>query len=718
MQGESNDRNSGHDHVDFRDGVFIGPVTGKAEHHHSHHHYGAAPTALESLPAMPSGFTGRELELRALLDALDPHASDASAAVLVTAVSGLGGVGKTALALAAAHEACGRGWFPGGSLFVDLHGYEETPVTADLALQALLRALGVAPDDLPRGAEERGALYRMKLAGIARDRGPLLLLTDNASSAGQVWPLLPGRSEHRVLATSRHRLAALGARRLPLGELPVDAAVGLLERALRAADPADTRITDDPQSAGLLAELCGRLPLALHIAAALLSTDPGAPVYELVTELTEAQSRIDCLNDGERSVRATFDLSYRRLPAAEARLLRLFALLPGTESGLAVVESLQGKRDRAARGLLAALERAHLVARGSHRERWRLHDLVREYAVGKATTKERTAVRGLAICFYLERASAADTHVRTGPDAPSPRSIRFQPFRDRGEAFAWFDKERQNLVAATQWAADSQLSGGVFLLAHHVHEYLQFRRYFDDGVAVGRAAQVAARRTGDTDCEAEACNRTGISLRDTGRVGQAIEAFRQAFDLYQASGQESHAAQAACNLGISFVDIGRFDDAISAFDHALGCFRSAGDRHHEAAVRTNLAVVLRKSGRAREAAETVRRAIDLYRETGDRLRESRARHGYGLALDACGKSDEAMAACREALVVAEEFGDRHGAAKTLYALGLIHDGAGESERARSYWLRAAEAYDRAGDARNADHARRAVRIADGMAPRC
>ncbi|WP_225099580.1 tetratricopeptide repeat protein [Streptomyces sp. CoH27] len=715
MHGEHSDHISGDDHIDFRDAVFIGPVTGKTEHHHSHHHHhGAAPTALESLPATPSGFTGREPELRVLLDALDPRAPDASTAVLVTAVSGLGGVGKTALALAAAHEARARGWFPGGALFVDLHGYEDTPATADLALQALLRALGVAPAHLPADAEERGALYRTELAGIARNRGSLLLLADNASSADQVRPLLPGCSGHRVLATSRHRLPALGARLLPLGELPVEAAVGLLDRALRGADPADTRIADDPQSAALLAELCGRLPLALNIAAALLSTDPGAPVHELVTELTEAQSRIDCLNDGERSVRLTFDLSYRRLPEAEARLLRLFALLPGTESGLAVVEALQGKRNRTARGLLAALERAHLVERGSRRGRWRLHDLVREYAAGKATAKEREAARARVMSFYLERARAADAYVSTSPDRPPSWSIRINPFRDREEALAWLDEERQNLVAATRWATDPRVAADVLRLAHRLFEYLRLRRYFDDDVAVNRAAQTAARRTGNKCGEAEACNRTGTSLRNTGRVWEAIEAHDQASRLFLAIGHDRGAAQAACNVGTTLGDVGRFDDSIRVLTEALGFFQRSGYRHDEAGVRTNLAVILRKCGRAKEAAETVRRAIDLYRETGDQLRESYARHGYGLALDACGKSREAVAACLDALAVAEEYGDRHGAAKTLYALGLIHDGAGEPERARSYWLRAAEAYDGAGDARNAARARRVA----GMVPRC
>ncbi|MFF5537102.1 tetratricopeptide repeat protein [Streptomyces cinerochromogenes] len=686
------------DHVEFRGGDFRGPVIGKAEYRQQ----APAPTALDALPPPAAGFTGRGEELARLRAALDPAATDAAQAVLVTAVSGLGGIGKTALAVQAAYAAREEGWFPGGVLFVDLHGYHDVPVTADQALQSQLRALGVEPEHIPATADERAGLYRSVLA----DRATMLILADNASSPEQVRPLLPGGSRHRVLITSRHRLPTLGARLLALGELPPDGALALFDRTLRAADAGDPRIADDPESAALLAELCGRLPLALQIAAALLSADPGTPVHELCTDLANARSRVDRLDDGERSVRLAFDLSYQRLPAAEARLLRLFALLPGRESGLPAVEALQGDEPGAAHALLSALERAHLVERGSHRGRWRLHDLVREYAADKVTTAEREAARERVLSFYLTQAKAGDLRWRGKQAHGSPP----QPFRDREEALAWLDEERENLVGATRWAAVRKLSFDASRLSAVLADYLEWRRYFDDGVTVSRCAQAAAERAGDAHGEADAWNRMGISLRGTGRMQEAFDACRRAYALYDSLGRDGGKAKAVSNMGMIRNDVGQVDEAVDAFRYALALLRRTGDRHSEAGAWNNLAITYRKAGRVKEALNALRRALELYRETGDRLREGRAWHNYGITLNVSGRTWAALDACLNALDICETYEDRHGEGQTLYALGLIHETAGEPARARSYWLRAAEAYDRAGSARDAAYARRAARF--------
>ncbi|MFJ9819426.1 ATP-binding protein [Streptomyces sp. NPDC101151] len=690
------------DHVDFGGSVFRGPVIGKAEQHQHHHHYGSAPTALLGLPAGLPGFTGREPELRTLLAALDPTAPGAGAPV--TALSGLGGIGKTALALEAAHQACARGWFPGGTLFVDLHGYDDTPTTADLALQALLRAVGVPPALLPGTGDERGALYRSVLADLARDRGPVLLVADNACSAEQVRPLLPGGPGHRVLTTSRHRLPALGARLLPVAELPPDASRALLDQALRAADPDDGRVADDPAAAVRLAELCARLPLALQIASAQLAAAPLRPVHELVSELEDRRGRLDRLTDGERSVRAAFELSYRRLPDAQARLLRLLALMPGTESGLGALTALLGD-EPGTPAYLSALERAHLVEPGGRRGRWRLHDLVREYAAGEATAVERAEGRRRVLAFYLRRAEAADASVR-----PGARDRASGPFRDREEALSWLDEERTNLVAATRWAAEDHLARDATALAAALAEYLQWRRYFDDGVGVSRAAQAAAHRAGDTGREADAWNRMGVALRGSGRLREAFTAGRRALVLYDDLGNEGGRAMAVSNLAAVLGDVGDGDAAVAALRHALALFRRTGDRHGEAGAWNNLALMHRKAVRVPEALDALRRALDLYRETGDRPREGRAWHNYGLALNAAGKPAEAVAACLDGLEICEEFEDWHGAGQTLSALALVHDTTGDPARARTHRLRAAEAYERAGSARDAAQARRAARI--------
>ncbi|MFF4570270.1 NB-ARC domain-containing protein [Streptomyces sp. NPDC001410] len=359
------------DHIDLRGGEFRGTVIGKAEYRQQ----GSAPTALDALPPKTAGFTGRERELDRLRAALNPMGgSGVPQAVLVTAVSGLGGIGKTALAVQAAYAAREAGWFPGGVLFVDLHGYDDAPVTAGQALQSLLQALGVEPEHVPATADERAGLYRSLLA----ERDAVLILADNASSPEQVRPLLPGGGRHRALVTSRNRLSQLGARLIPLDQLMPAAAHELLDRALRIADPEDDRVADDAEAAARLANLCGHLPLALQIAAALLAEDPDKSVAELVEELATSYDRFAALDDGDRSVRAAFHLSYRRLPADQARLLRLLAIAPGPEVTDEVVAVLIGA-DAPPLKDLRALGRAHLVERGSGRGRWRLHDLVRAF---------------------------------------------------------------------------------------------------------------------------------------------------------------------------------------------------------------------------------------------------------------------------------------------------------------------------------------------------
>ncbi|MEU5144033.1 tetratricopeptide repeat protein [Streptomyces sp. NPDC021139] len=697
----------GGDHADFRGGVFLREVIGVQVVLQ-----GGVPEASAGLPPRPGGFTGRERESEDLLRALDPVAaqSAASAAPLGAAVSGLGGIGKTALAVETAYRARERGWFPGGVLFLDLHGYDREPVSADQGLRALLHALGTPPEHIPTTTDERAALYRSTLAARAREHGAVLVLADNASSPDQVRPLLPGGSRHRVLVTSRDRLPQLGARLLPLDQLGVSEAYELLDRALRIADPEDSRVADDPGTAERLAGLCGHLPLALQIAAALLGEDPGRPVAELVTELAEARDRLDHLDDGERSVRAAFELSYRRLPPEQARLLRLLALAPGLEVSDEVVAALVGATRPPAREQ-NALARAHLLERGSARGWWRLHDLVREFGTGVVDREEGDAARSRVLRHYSQRALAADAHLK-------PRSGEVRetgPFRGREEALAWFDAERAGLVAAARWAPDRQPAADAVRLAGALGEYLDWRRRFDDAVTVYRAACAAAHQAGDEAAEADAWNRLGTALRGSRRLREAYDAHRRARDLHHALGHDNGRAMAVSNLGAILGDVGQIDEAVDAFRLALDLFRRTGDRNSEAGVWNNLALILRKSGRVDEALDALRAALDLYRETGDRPREGRAWHNYAVALNARGRTAEAVTACLESLDICEEFEDWHGSARTLYALALVHEAAGDAERARAHMVRAAEAYERAGSPEEAEQARRAARLT-GPAP--
>ncbi|WP_369262305.1 tetratricopeptide repeat protein [Streptomyces sp. R35] len=682
------------DHTDFRGGLFLREVIGLQINVQVTG--AAAPEAMASLPPRPGGFTGRDDETAALLRALDPAVprSPDCTTVLVAAVSGLGGIGKTALAVQSAYLACERGWFPGGTLFVDLHGYDEDPVTADQALQSLLRALGVPPEHIPAMVDDRVALYRSVLAERARKAGAVLVLADNASSPDQVRPLLPGDARHRVLVTSRDRLPQLGARLVPLDQLTPKAAYELLDLALRIADPDDSRVTDDATAAERLSALCGHLPLALQIAAALLAEDPEKPVTELVDELAVSHDRLAHLDDGDRSVRAAFDLSYRRLPSGQARLLRLLALAPGPEASDEVVAALNGTDAPPARDL-KALARAHLVERGSGRGRWRLHDLVRAYGAGVVAGDVRLrgegeAARERLLGYYYRCADAADDRLRWLPGMPEP-----ERFGDRGQALAWLDGERAGLVAAVQWAREERYAHVAVRLSACLAVYLNWRRYFDDKITISRVAQQAAHRAGDGLGEAVAWGSLGNALRAAGRVGEAIEAHTRARDLYQVAEDRHREAIAWNNLGIALREAGRTEGAIEAHTRARDLYHAVEDHHLEATAWNNLGAALQEVGRVGEAIEAHTRARDLHHAAEDRRGEASAWNNVGPALQEAGRTGEAIEAFGKALVAYEEFEDWYNVGQVLENLAHAHEDAHRPAEARTHWLRAADAFTRA-----------------------
>ncbi|MFJ4325134.1 tetratricopeptide repeat protein [Streptomyces tricolor] len=665
------------DVVDFRGGDFRGPVIGKAEYRQQ----APAPTALDALPPPAAGFTGRDEELGRLRAALDPSGAGGEQAVLVTAVSGLGGIGKTALAVRAAYAAREEGWFPGGVLFLDLHGYDDAPVTADQALQSLLRALGVEPDYFPVTADERAALYRSVLA----EREAVLILADNASSPDQVRPLLPGGGRrHRVLVTSRDRLAALGARLVRLDQLTPGAAYELLDRALRIADPEDSRVVEEPEAAARLAELCGYLPLALQIAVALLAEDPGKAVAELADELGTSYDRLAALDDGDRSVRAAFDLSYRRLPAGQARLLSLLALAPGPEASEEVAAVLVGAEEPPVADL-KALARAHLVERGNNRGCWRMHDLVRAFGVGVSAGDAEARQRLLA--HYYRWADAADDRLRWFPGEPEP-----ERFRTRADALAWLDRERASLVAAVQWGREERYRHMAVRLALCLCEYLRWRRYFDDMIAVNSAAQQVARVSGDREGEAMASNNLGIALRETGHPQKALVAHFRDRDLCQELGDRNGEALAWNNLGSALAEAGRVEEAIDAFLRARDLHREVGNRTGEAQAWNNLGNALVEADRVEEAMDAFIRSCDLHQALGDRYSESSAWNNLGIALSELGQTDSATEAYGKALAIRKEFEDWYGVAQTLENLGIEYEETHRPAEARAHYLQAADAY--------------------------
>lgn len=462
---------------------------------------GGSPKALAQLPPVTSAFTGREAELAVLSDLIDPTSKTA-----VSLVTGLPGVGKTTLAIEAGHAARRRGWFSGGTLFFDFHGYDATPKTATQALDWLLRSLGVSGKDIPPDEEERAAAYRSRLAEVGE---PVLVVADNASSARPILPLLPGEGPHKMIVTSRHNLIKLNARMVDVTTLDNDEAVQLVDTALRAWSPDDDRITSDPESARRLAGLCGGLPLALWIAAALLGDEAGNSASELARELAVESERLERLHyyedaDVEVSVAAAFELSYRKLTEAEARLFLLLSLNPGPDISTASAAVLADLSVGNVREILTRLTRAHLVeAAPGVSARWRMHDLIRLFAIrlsaDRVGTDSKEQARGRLFKQYSDLTYSATSHLRGPEDGRRP-----EDFAGRDEALDWLDAERSNLFAVAGETVSHANYSLAFDLCKTLVDYLSWRRYVDDWDTVSTLCLKAAQHLGEKEKEAVA----------------------------------------------------------------------------------------------------------------------------------------------------------------------------------------------------------------------
>ena len=618
----------------------------------------AMSVVLAQLPPLIEGFIGRDSELAMLAGLLDP-----AAACLVVSVAGLAGAGKTTLAVRAGHAARERGWFGGGVLFIDLHGYDDLPVGPWQAFDALLRALRVPAERIPPSVEERAWLYRSVLAQIP---DPVLLIADNASSEAQMRPLLPGTGRHKVMVTSRHTLAGLDARLVDVTVLGETASLVLLEEALRSARPGDDRISSDPNAAERLARMCGGLPLALRIAAALLKANPLLSAAELAEDLAVERDRLELLryDDGSGpnapSIAAAFGLSFRRLDDTSARMFRLLPFTPGPDVSTEAVAIMVDLPVGQVRGVLAGLARAHLVeAAPSGPSRWRMHDLLRIYAqrvsdeYADADGRQQSQERLLG--YYLRAADAATDNLRRGPH--------------QDDALAWLDEERASLVAAVSMAANSGLNQVAMRLPIVLVGYLDWRRRFDDILATTAISLNVSRRLGDKQQEGRALENLGYALRQVRRFVEAITVLQNAVAIYRETDDRPGEGMALNNLGIALLEVRRFEEAITACQDAAAIFAALGDRDREGIGLDRLGEALREAGRPGEAVTAYQNALAIYRDTGDRHREGMGLDHLGEALRKAGRPGEAVTAYQNALAIYRDTGDRHREGMGLDHLG-------------------------------------------------
>jgi tetratricopeptide (TPR) repeat protein/transcriptional regulator with XRE-family HTH domain len=652
------------------------------------------------LPADVVAFTGRAAEL-ATLNALLPTAGQPGRApgpLVISAVSGTAGAGKTALAVRWAHQIADA--FPDGQLYVNLRGYDPgQPMPASEALAGFLRALGVMGQDIPLEEAERAARYRSVVAGRR-----LLVVLDNAATEEQVRPLLPGSPSVMVMVTSRDSLPGLvardGARRLDLDLLPAGDAIALLHALI------GDRVEADPAAATALAGECARLPLALRVAAELAAARPGAPLAELAAELADEGGRLELLDAGgdpRGAVASVLSWSYRHLPPDVARMFRLLGLHPGRDWDRHAAASLAGTSAARAGQLLGVLARAHLI-QPTGAGRYGLHDLLRAYAARLAAADDQDETRHAAqtrlFDYYLAGCAAAmdflapaERHHR--PDPP-PAGAPLPQFDERADALAWLDGELETLAAVATYTAAHGWPGHTIRLARTLYRYLD-GNHDTVGLTIGRDALEAARSCGDLDAQAGALTTLGVIYGRQGSYQQATDFHRQALAVARETGDTLTQARALGNLGLIHDQQGRYQSATRCHREALTLWRARGDLTGEAIVLSNLGLVYLRQARYQQAARELQQSIELYRKVAHRSGEAVALTNLG---DVCCRQGDYLLAAgyqERALALAREIGSRRVEGWALTRLGQVRHRQGRHDEAIDRHQQALELLREIGD---------------------
>jgi tetratricopeptide (TPR) repeat protein len=634
------------------------------------------------LPTDVPGFTGRIAELDQL-NSLLAGAGRGASAVVISAVAGTAGVGKTALAVHWGHAAAKS--FPDGSLYVDLRGYDpDEPMHPGDALAGFLRALGVDGIDIPYEPTERAARYRTLVEGRR-----MLILLDNAKDTEQVRPLLPGTTSCLVVVTSRDRLAGLvarhGAHRIDLDLLPPDDATALLRKLIGA------RVDTDPAATDTLTAHCARLPLALRIAAELAVARPATTLADLADELADGHRKLELLdagNDPRTAVRSVFSWSYQHLTAEAASLFRLLGVHPGADVNTHATAALADiSNDRASR-LLHVLANAHLV-QATTPSRYRMHDLLRTWARECAMATEPESDHRAALTrlldHYLHTASTAvdllypyDRNRR--PPTPVPARVTLT-LSDEESARRWLTAERANLLAITAHAARNGWPGHAIQLSVILHRHLLIAADVTDTETMHQLALAAALQHGDRTDQARAVHNLGSALAAAGQFEHAIHCLQQALASHRDVGDQAGEARALSSLGTSCWRSGQYQQATHHLQRALALYRDVGDPAGEARALLNLGATYWRSGQYAQSAH-------YFRQTETRCRAIDIRDGHILALCGIGAAywrsgqyKRAADYLRRALILSSEFSDRYGESVALTHLGIIYGRTDRHEQA-------------------------------------
>ncbi|HEY2507894.1 MAG TPA: tetratricopeptide repeat protein [Streptosporangiaceae bacterium] len=628
--------------------------------------------ATRTLPRDIASFTGRSEELRLLLAAAGDGRDEGVPSIY--AIGGMAGVGKTTLAVHAAHLLAPS--FPDGQIFLPLHAHTpgQPPVQPADALASMLQTAGIAAQQIPASLEARIGLWRDRLA----DQRVLLLL-DDAASSEQVQPLLPASPGCVVLVTSRRHLTALlDARYISVDSLPAGQAAGLVAALAGRPD-----ISARDAAVIEIAELCGCLPLALGMLARHLHHHQTWSAADLAADLAAARDRLELMHAEDLSVAAAFDLSYQDLTGEQQRLFRRLGLHPGTDIDAYAAAALDDSSLGQTRRNLDGLFDRYLLTEPV-RGRYRLHDLIREHARVLAAADppaERNAAAARLLDYYLHgvlaasrrlgRGTTADARL-AGAEAMLEHAPEHAPeLAGRDEAAAWLEAERLNLHGVVRFAAAHGKPGHAAAISAAMHEFFRSHGHWGQALGLHRAALEAARQADLRPAEAQVLTDLGDIQYLTDDYSAAAASLTQALELYRVLADQEGEAGALGGLGGVLLAIGDSTAALDRLTEALALYRSLGDRGGEAGTLTELGSVLYRTGDYRAAATSQQRALALYQELGDRQGEANALTDLGTVQCLTGDHAAAAASQERALALYRELGDRLGEANALSDLGTV-----------------------------------------------
>jgi DNA-binding SARP family transcriptional activator/tetratricopeptide (TPR) repeat protein len=702
-------------------GTFVGSAEAEAEAE-------AGPGVLEEaaesssrlprpaqLPADIGDFTGRETHVDQLCTLLlAGNAARSPGAVRIVVVNGAAGLGKTTLAVHAAHQVSVE--FPDGQLYVDLQGASFQTASPGEVLARFLRDLGIEGDKIPVRDDERAALYRTTLAGRR-----MLILLDNAKDAAQVRPLLPGSSSCAVLVTTRNRTADLASMRfVDLNVLEDTEALALFSRIV-----GEERAAAEPDATAEVLVACAGLPLAIRICAARLAARRQWKIATLADRLRNQHRRLDELKTGDLAVRASFQVSYGSLRAPAggvdpARVFRLLGLWEGSWISRLAAAALVGAGEDDIADALEMLVDVNLLESPAP-DWYRFHDLLRVYATERAEAEDPEAVRaeavGRLLAWYLGTAEAA-------ADTISPRRYQvarepalpgcpLMAFADTGEALAWYDGERANVVTATRQAAAASMHEIAWRLPTTLYSLFNRRSNWADCVTTQRIAAESVRRAGDRLGEAWVLNQLGFALAKMGDR-ESFGHLEQALAIRRELGDTAGEAQTALALGEGHLNIdGPGQDALRYMQHAVALRRPLGLSYQLGVSVNNLGDAYFGLGDLDAAAACFVEAREIFRELGG-YGEGHALHNLGRVFLRQNRLDDAVTSCTEAVREHRAAGDLRGEAIAFKHLGEAYELTGNTEEARAAWTTALTIFEQVGD--HAQAAEVAAALVTGVHP--